>query len=262
MTTNLQLDGQVAFLTGAGSGIGAATARELTRHGARVAVTDLDIDAARAVAKEITATGGRAEPYECDVTDPGAVQAAADGAVSDLGPITSWISNAGISTMYRFEDLPLAEWEETLRVNATGVFICGQVASRMIARPGGSIVNVASMAAKQGGVPFLAHYVASKFAVVGLTQAMAVELGPAGIRVNAVCPGFVATPMQDRELEWEARLRGVPIEDVRNAMIASTPLGRIEEPADVAAAILFLVSPASGFITGEALAVNGGAFMG
>ena len=262
MTTTLQLDGQVAFVTGAGSGIGAATARELTRRGARVAVTDLDIDAARAVAKEITAVGGRAESYECDVTDPDAVQAAADGAVSDLGPITAWISNAGVSTMHRFEDLPLAEWEATLRVNATGVFICGQVASRVIVRPGGSIVNVASMAAKQGGVPFLAHYVASKFAVVGLTQAMAFELGPVGIRVNAVCPGFVATPMQDRELEWEARLRGVSVEDVRNAMIADTPLGQIEEPEDVAAAISFLVSADSGFITGEALAVNGGAFMG
>jgi NAD(P)-dependent dehydrogenase (short-subunit alcohol dehydrogenase family) len=109
------------------------------------------------------------------------------------------------------------------------------------------------MAGKRGGVPFLAHYVASKFAVVGLTQAMATELAGDGIRVNCVCPGYVVTAMQERELHWEAELRGVTVEEVKSLYVADTPLGRLETPEDVAAAVLFLASPASSFITGEVL---------
>jgi NAD(P)-dependent dehydrogenase (short-subunit alcohol dehydrogenase family) len=114
---------------------------------------------------------------------------------------------------------------------------------------------------QQGRVPFLADYVASKFGVVGLTQAMAFELAPYGIRVNSVCPGYVATPMQDRELGWEAGLRGVSPDQVRRLWIDDTPLGRLETSEDVARAVAFLAGPDAGFITGEALAVNGGAFM-
>jgi NAD(P)-dependent dehydrogenase (short-subunit alcohol dehydrogenase family) len=117
------------------------------------------------------------------------------------------------------------------------------------------------MAAKQGGVPFLADYVASKFAVLGLTQAMAFELAPHGIRVNSVCPGFVATPMQTRELAWEAELRGVDPETVKQMWINDTPLARLQSPHDVAKVVAFLASDDAEFITGEALSVNGGAFM-
>jgi NAD(P)-dependent dehydrogenase (short-subunit alcohol dehydrogenase family) len=117
------------------------------------------------------------------------------------------------------------------------------------------------MAGKQGRVPYLADYVASKFGVVGLTQAMAFELAPYGIRVNSVCPGYVETPMQDRELAWEAGLRGVGAEQVRRLWIEDTPLGRLETPEDVARAVAFLAGEDADFITGEALAVNGGAFM-
>jgi NAD(P)-dependent dehydrogenase (short-subunit alcohol dehydrogenase family) len=123
------------------------------------------------------------------------------------------------------------------------------------------IVNVASMAAKRGGIPYLAHYVASKFGVVGLTQAMAYELAPHGIRVNSVCPGYVATSMQERELVWEGKLRGISAEEVKDLYIRDTPLGRIETAEDVAKAVAFLAGPDSDFITGEALSVNGGAFM-
>jgi meso-butanediol dehydrogenase/(S,S)-butanediol dehydrogenase/diacetyl reductase len=124
-----------------------------------------------------------------------------------------------------------------------------------------TIVNVASMAGKQGRVPFLADYMASKFGVVGLTQAMAYELAPHGITVNSVCPGYVATPRQDRELGWEAALRGLPADQVRQQWIGDISLGRLETPRDVARAVTFLAGPDARFVTGEALAVNGGAFM-
>ena len=122
-------------------------------------------------------------------------------------------------------------------------------------------MNTASMAGKQGRVPFLADYVASKFGVVGLTQAMAFELAEHKITVNSVCPGFVATPMQSRELAWEAELKGSTPEEVRESWIADTPLARLQKPEDVADAVGFLLSSKARFITGEALSVNGGAYM-
>ena len=173
------------------------------------------------------------------------------------------VSNAGISFMHRFLDAPIERYEQTLDVNLKGVFVCGQAAAREMVRSGvaGAIVNTASMAGKQGRVPYLADYVASKFGVVGLTQAMAYELGEHNITVNCVCPGFVETPMQSRELTWEAELRGTTPEGVRAMMIDDTPLGRLEQPDDVARAVAFLLSEDARFITGEALAVNGGAYM-
>jgi NAD(P)-dependent dehydrogenase (short-subunit alcohol dehydrogenase family) len=165
--------------------------------------------------------------------------------------------------MHRFLDAPVERFDQTMDVNLKGVFVCGQAAARAMLRTGtgGAIVNTASMAGKQGRVPFLSDYVASKFGVVGLTQAMAYELGEHDIRVNCVCPGYVETPMQSRELEWEAQLRGTTVDGVRTMMLDDTPLRRLEQPEDVALAVAFLLSPDSRFITGEALAVNGGAFM-
>jgi len=154
-------------------------------------------------------------------------------------------------------------------VNAKGTFLCSQVVVRQMLKQNpdatsglrGKIINIASMAGKRGNAPFLAHYVASKFAVVGLTQAMAGELARQGITVNAICPGYVATSMQAREVEWEANLRGVSPQDVRQLYIADTPLGRLETAEDVAKVAVFLASDASDFITGESINVNGGSFM-
>ena len=198
-----------------------------------------------------------------DVTNPASVERACEAACAALGPLTVWVSNAGVSTMAPFTDLTEEDWRLNMDVNAKGVFLCGQVAARrFIAQGGGGvIVNTASMAGKRGAAPYLAHYVASKFAVVGLTQAMASELAPHAIRVNCVCPGYVATGMQERELRWEAGIRGTTPEAVRDLWIADTPLGRLETPEDVALVVAFLASNDARFITGEALAVNGGAFM-
>lgn len=246
-------------VTGAGTGIGRAIARELGSRGHAVAVTDIDARAAERTAGEID--GARA--YTLDVTDAATVERACAQAVEDLGALRAWVSNAGVSSMNRFVDLTAAEIDVNFAVNAKGPLLCGQVAARrMIAQgDGGRIVNVASMAGKQGRVPFLAHYVASKFAVVGLTQAMACELAEHGIRVNSVCPGFVATGMQERELVWEAELRGSTPEAVREMWKQDTPLGRLQAPEDVSRAVAFLLGADADFITGEALAVNGGAFM-
>lgn len=249
----------LAVVTGAGSGIGAAIAIELGRRGFHVVVTDLDHDAATATAAIIA----DAEAHALDVTDAAACDALVARVVDTHGCLDVWVSNAGISKMQRFVDVSPSDLTRTFEVNTFGVFYCGQAAARaMIALgTGGRIINTASMAAKQGGVPFLSDYVASKFAVLGLTQAMAFELAPFGIRVNSVCPGFVATPMQSRELAWEAQLRGIDAETVKRMWIDDTPLGRLQTPDDVAKVVAFLASSDAEFLTGESISVNGGAFM-
>lgn len=249
----------VAVVTGAGSGIGAAIATTLSERGFHVVVTDIDEKSAQAVASGLAS----AQAMQLDVADPDSSEKVVSDVVSEHGRLDVWVSNAGISKMQRFVDISPQDLRRNFEINTYGVFFCGQVAARAMIKLGtpGRIVNTASMAAKQGRVPFLADYVASKFAVLGLTQAMAFELAPHGIRVNCVCPGFVATPMQTRELQWEADLRGATPEEVKQLWINDTPLGRLETPHDVAKAVAFLVSDDAEFITGEALSVNGGAFM-
>lgn len=254
---------RTVVVTGAGSGIGRAISRTLAERGWSVVVTDVDADAARSVAADLPAVDGA--PHESaalDVRSPSDATALAFSIADRIG-LDAWVSNAGISFMHRFLDAPVERFDQTMDVNLKGVFVCGQAAARAMLRSGtgGAIVNTASMAGKQGRVPFLSDYVASKFGVVGLTQAMAYELGEHDIRVNCVCPGYVETPMQSRELEWEAQLRGTTVDGVRSMMLDDTPLRRLEQPEDVALAVAFLLSPDSRFITGEALAVNGGAFM-
>jgi meso-butanediol dehydrogenase/(S,S)-butanediol dehydrogenase/diacetyl reductase len=252
------LAGRGALVTGAGSGIGRAIARALAAAGARVAVTDLDGHAAEAVAAELA--GAVALPL--DVTDAAATAAAVARAASELGQLDIVCANAGVSTMSRVVDLPEAEWDQNMAVNAKGVFLTDQAAVRhwLAAGQKGAIVNTASLAGKQG-VPLLAHYAASKFAVVGFTQSLAREVAAHGIRVNCVCPGFVRTAMQAREVEWEATLRGMSPDAVHAEYVSLTPLGRLEEPEDVADAVVFLASDAARFITGEALNVTGGVRM-
>jgi NAD(P)-dependent dehydrogenase (short-subunit alcohol dehydrogenase family) len=254
-----RLDGRRALVTGAGTGIGAAIARALARAGARVAVTDLDGDAARRVARE---TGGEALNYKLDVTDAAQVKQIIAQAAQAMGGLDLVCANAGVSTMNRVVDLTEAEWDFNMDVNAKGVFLTDQAAVRHFLAAGtkGVIVNTASMAGHIGA-PYLAHYCASKFAVVGFTQSLAREVGGAGIRVNAVCPGFVKTSMQERELVWEGTLRAMTPEAVRAEMVALTPLGRIEVPEDVADVVVFLASDAARFMTGQAINVTGGARM-
>lgn len=264
----MRLAGKTAVVTGAATGIGRAIARALAAEGAWVAVTDINETGAAKVAQEIEEAGGQAIALRLDVTQLPTIEAAVREVVARRGRLDIWVNNAGVSTMNRFVDLTEEDWDFNMNVNAKGTFLCSQVAARQMIqqepdREGlrGKIIHIASMAGKRGNAPFLAHYVASKFAVVGLTQAMAGELAPHRILVNAVCPGYVQTSMQERELGWEAALRGVSVEDVRRLYIADTPLGRLETPEDVARVVVFLASDDANFITGEAINVNGGAWM-
>ncbi len=250
---------EVAVVTGAGSGIGAEIARTLSSRGFAVVVTDINLESAKAV------SGGLNDSIalQLDVTDIDSIQKVADQVVNQFKRLDVWVSNAGISKMQRFEEISKNDLIKTFEVNTFGVFYSGQVAAKMMIKlgKGGVIINTASMAAKQGRVPFLADYVASKFAVMGLTQAMAFELAKHKIRVNAVCPGFVATPMQERELKWEADLRGTDPATVKQMWINDTPLGRLQTPLDVAKVVAFLASPDAEFMTGESISINGGAYM-
>jgi len=253
------LSGRRALVTGGAKGIGAAIVRALADAGAVVAIADLDIAAARALAEEV---GGGALGIEVDVRHRVSVQKAFASGVDWLGGLDILVANAGVSTMRRAVDLTDDDWDFNMDVNARGVFLANQIACKhfLTAQTKGVIVNTASLAGKVGA-PLLAHYSASKFAVLGWTQALAREMAPSGIRVNAVCPGFVKTSMQEREIVWEAELRGMTPEAVRAEYVALTPMGRIEEPEDVARVVLFLASDASGFMTGQGINVTGGVRM-
>ena len=224
----------------------------------RIAIADIDGKAARRTAQEI---GADAVAVEVDVRERASVERAFGEALKHLGGCEILIANAGVSTMQRALDLTDADWDFNFAVNARGIFLTNQIAARhFVAQGAGCIVNTASLAAKVGA-PLLAHYSASKFAVLGWTQALARELASNGIRVNAVCPGFVKTGMQAREIEWEAALRDVSPQRVVDDYVAQTPLGRLEEPEDVADVVVFLCSDHARFMTGQGINVTGGVYM-
>jgi meso-butanediol dehydrogenase / (S,S)-butanediol dehydrogenase / diacetyl reductase len=257
MTIAAELSGRTAFVTGGATGIGKAIATGLADHGVRIAVADIDAEGAAAAAEDL-ARG--AVSVTVDVRDRASVEAAFSEARRLLGDIDILIANAGVSTMARAVDLTDEEWDFNFAVNTRGIFLTNQIAARyFLAQGRGVIVNTASLAAKIGA-PLLAHYSASKFAVLGWTQALARELAPAGIRVNAVCPGFVKTGMQSREVVWEAKLRGMTPEEVLAEYVRQTPLGRIEEPEDVGGVVVFLCSDAARFMTGQGINVTGGVY--
>lgn len=260
----MHLKDKFVAVTGAAMGMGKCIAETLAAEGATVAVTDVNEEMAFHVAESIRLHGGKAEAWKLDVTNRAQIKSVIPSIISKFGKLEIWVNNAGVSTMRPFLELTEHDWDFLHAVNGSGVFFCSQeVARHFVERgEGGKIINIASMAGKRGGnAPYLAHYVYTKFGVIGLTQAMAKELSPFHITVNSVCPGYVVTPMQKRELEWEGNLRGISPEAVFQSYIDDTPLGRIESPEDIANTVLFLASSEADFITGEAINVNGGAYM-
>ncbi len=253
------LEKKAALVTGGGTGIGRAIGLALAREGAQVLVTDIDEKTCHAVANEITALGGRARAARLDVTDRQAVEATVAYAAKEFGRLDLVCPNAGVSTMNKIVDLTDKEWDFNFNVNTRGVFLVCQAALRQMIQQGGGgkMIITASMAAKRG-IPLLAHYVASKYAVVGFMKTLALEAAPHGILVNAVCPGLVKTSMQEREIRWEAKLRELTEEQVRDEYVRTTPLGRLEEPEDVAKVVVMLASSYADFMTGQAINVTGG----
>jgi len=258
------LAGLRGFITGAGTGIGRAIALEMVREGADLYITDLDGEAAQQVAAEalVLRPEARIGAGQLDVRDATGTTARLKDAVDLLGGLELAVNNAGVSSMGKVVDLTEVDWDFNMDVNAKGIFLCCQAEVRLFLQQGkgGSIVNTASMAGKKAA-PLLAHYSASKFAVIGFTQALALETAADGIRVNAVCPGYVRTSMQEREVAWESSLRGVTPEEVRADYLRAIPLGRLEEPEDVARVVVFLLSYRAAYMTGQAVNVTGGAIM-
>lgn len=251
---------KTVLITGAANGIGLATAHAFATAGYRLVLTDINQEGLGAAADVI---GGESIAVVVDVCDQKSIEAAFAQGIEKFGQIDVVHANAGVSNMKRSVDLTEKDWDFNFNVNAKGVFLTNQTAVRHFLEAGieGVIVNTASLAAKVGA-PLLAHYSASKFAVLGWTQALAREHASDGIRINAVCPGFVKTPMQEREVEWEAQLLGKTADEVRKSYIEQTPLGRLETPQDVADVVVFLASDGARFMTGQGINVTGGVYMG
>jgi meso-butanediol dehydrogenase / (S,S)-butanediol dehydrogenase / diacetyl reductase len=258
---NYELTGQVAIVTGGGSGIGRAVAHRLARDGCKVAVADLNEAAATQVAAEIRAQGGVALPLVVDVTCKNAVDQMVQETVQHLGPLTIQVNNAGIVRIATLLETDEATWDAIMNVNAKGLLFCAQAAARQMIDQGrgGRVVNNASAAGKMApGKNPLGAYSASKHAVIGLTKQMAMEWAAHGILVNAVCPGIVDTPMWDAIDRAVAEREGAPIGSIKAQMVSTVPLGRIEQPEDVANMVAFLVSADATYVTGQAFNVCGG----
>ena len=246
---------KVAVVTGGASGIGKACSQFLARDGASVAIWDMNLEAAESVAAGINSQGGKAIACKVNVADRPNVTEAVATVHEQLGPVSIIVNNAGINGLSAFQDIDDEAWDQQMAVNLKGTFICTQsVVGDMIDAGWGRIINISSSSA-QGGSAQMAHYAASKGGVIGFTKALALELGPKGITVNNVPPGFVDTPML-RDLDSTGRIHGGI-----DAIAKTIPMRRPGLPEDMAAAVAFLASEGAGFITGLTLGVNGGRYI-
>lgn len=244
------MSGRTSIVTGGASGIGGAISRRLAADGAMVAIFDLNGDAARATALSIEEAGGKAIGLSVDVTDRSAIDTALDEVRARLGRPAVLVNSAGMTVDEPFLEITAETWNRVLAVNLTGTFDCCQaVLPDMVEEGWGRIVNISSSSV-HSGAPTLASYVSAKSGVVGLTKVLALEFARHGITVNTIPPGFVDTPMLRQAVE-----RGlVNVEE----QAANTPVGRIGQPEDIAAACAFLVSEEASYITGQIIGVNGG----
>ena len=241
---------RVAVVTGGAQGLGLGIARRLVRDGYRVAIIDIQPHLP-AAAEDALGPANRWRFFSGDVADESRLRAIERAITGDWGAIDGLVNNAGIFPRHDSASQPLAEWERVLRVNLTGSFLCAQVFSQSMRRHGrGAIVNTASGRAFHGAARGAA-YAASKAGIIGLTRSLAVEWGPLGIRVNCVVPGLADTAQPRQELS----------EEQMEAAARTIPLRRIGQPADVAAAVAFLLSDDAAYITGQCLGVNGGAVL-
>lgn len=245
------LNGKVAVVTGAGSGMGRSIAERFARDGAKVAVWDINGDGAAETAKIISEAGDSAIAIEVDCADEAGINAAADQTRKAFGPISILVNNAGIGPHVTYFDIDTALWDEMIRINLAGPHLCiREMLPAMLEAGWGRVINITS-SSTQSGSPSQVHYVASKGGLLGMTKALAHEFGKSGVTFNMVPPGSIDTPMLRRAttLDMEAFGRTIPV-------------GRLGTGEDIAAACAYLASPDASYITGQTISVNGGRYMG
>jgi len=253
---------KVAIVTGAASGIGREIARSFAREGARVVIADLRKEAADATAAELVAAGGRAMGVAMDVSSEAAVTAGVDAVFAAWGRIDILVSNAGIQIVHPIEDFPFADWKLLLAVHLDGAFLTTKACLKyMYAANSGSIVYIGSVHSKEAS-PLKAAYVAAKHGILGLARVVAKEGARHNVRANVVCPGFVRTPLVEKQIPEQAKELGISeAEVVRNVMLKDTVDGEFTTVEDVASAVLYFAAAGSNAMTGQSLVVSHGWFM-
>ena len=254
-----RLEGKVAIVTGGAQGIGRASAMRFASEGAKVAVADLQEAGARTVAEEISQAGGEAIGMAVDVRNRDQAQAVVDETVARFGGVDILMNNAGVIKITPFLEIEEEEWDLLFNVNCKGLLWFAKAAARQMIEQGrgGKIINVASQAGRRGEALVLT-YCASKAAVISMTQSMALALAPHKINVNAIAPGIVDTPLWESNDRRFAELLGMEVGEPKRTFVATIPLGRIEQPEDVAGMAAFLASPDSDYITQQCYNVDGG----
>jgi NAD(P)-dependent dehydrogenase (short-subunit alcohol dehydrogenase family) len=246
------LKGKVVIITGARRGMGRSHALAFAKEGSRVVVSDISLEDCQKVVKEIEKLGGEAIAIKCDVTKKKEVEEMVKKTIEKWGKIDILVNNAGICQFKPFLDLTEKDWDRTLDINLKGYFLCAQAcAKEMVKRKSGVIINIASVAMGQIGVgfPSLVHYCASKGGIVAMTEAMALELAPYNIRVNAISPGAIETPMIDPLKVDQKTIEG---------LLGRIPMHRVGKPEEVSNLVLFLASDASSYMTGSNVVIDGG----
>ncbi len=255
----MKLEGKVAIVTGGAQGMGRAISLRLAQEGARIVIADLTQEAGQKVVEEIASAGGEAVAVATDVRNQEQVQSMVDTAVREFGGLDILVNNAGVGKIIPFLDTTEQDWDFMFNVNCKGLLWCSQAAALVMIEQGrgGKIINLASQAGRRGEA-FVLAYCASKACVISMTQSMALALAEHKINVNAIAPGVVDTPFWEQVDRQFAQLMNLPVGEPKRRAVASIPLGRIEQPEDVAGVAAFLASSDADYITQQCINVDGG----